>query len=194
MSPLPDPLCRPEEITAWLERHGGLGSEVSAALFERLYAQLRQVAGAQIRRERSDHTLDATSLLHEAWFRMSEQSRTEWRNRAHFLAVATTMMRRILVSHEQARRAAKRQVDAVALTLGALEEIGQPPDRDLIAVHDSLLVLESVDPRAAQIVEMRFFGGFELDEIATLLDVSLATVKRDGAWARAFLSRELSRG
>jgi RNA polymerase sigma factor (TIGR02999 family) len=191
MNPPPEPAFPTDDITAWLERQGASGAPVSKALFERLYEQLHRAAAAQLRRERSDHTLSATGLLHEAWFRMAEQSRTEWRNRSHFLAVAATMMRRILVSHEQARRADKRQVEAVALTLTGLEEIGQPADRDVVAVHEALAVLEGVDPRSARAVELRFFGGFELEEIAELLGVSLATVKRDWAWARAFLHREL---
>jgi RNA polymerase sigma factor (TIGR02999 family) len=144
------------------------------------------MARNHLRRENPGHTLSATGLAHEAWFRMAEQTRTQWRNRNHFLAVASTMMRRILVNHELARRADKRDVELVPVTLSGLEQIGAAPDRDLVAVHEALLAFEEVDKRAAKVVELRFFGGLENDEVALALDVSLATVKRD------WLHRELA--
>jgi RNA polymerase sigma factor (TIGR02999 family) len=97
----------PADVTSWLNGLGA-GAEVSSRLFELLYADLRRLARSHMRREEPGHTLSPTGLAHEAWFRMAEQTRTEWRNRGHFLAVASTMMRRILVNHEMARRAAKR--------------------------------------------------------------------------------------
>ena len=116
----------------------------------------------------------------------------QWQNRNHFLAVASTMMRRILVNHEMARRANKRDAELVPLTLSGMEQLGAPPDRDLVAVHEALLALEEVDKRAAKVVELRFFGGMENTEVAQALDISLATVKRDWAVARAWLHRELA--
>ncbi|MBL8287723.1 MAG: RNA polymerase subunit sigma-70 [Rubrivivax sp.] len=124
--------------------------------------------------------------------RLAEQSRTQWRNRGHFLAVASTMMRRILVNHELARRAAKRDAERVPVTLSGLAEVGVALDRDIVAVHESLLAFETIDARAAKVVELRFFGGLENEEVAEALEVSLATVKRDWAAARAWLHRELS--
>lgn len=150
------------------------------------------MARNHLRRENPGHTLSATSLAHEAWFRMAEQSRTQWQNRSHYLAVASTMMRRILVNHELARRANKRDAELVSVTLSGLEQIGAAPDRDLVAVHEALLAFEEVDKRAAKVVELRFFGGLENEEVAEALGVSLATIKRDWAVARAWLHRELA--
>ena len=125
---------------------------------------------------------------------MAAQSRTVWRNRSHFLAVASTMMRRILVNHESARRAGKRDVELVPVTVTGLEQIAGAPEPDVIAVHEALLAFESIDARAAKVVELRFFGGLENDEVADALGVSLATVKRDWSLARAWLHRELAPG
>jgi RNA polymerase sigma factor (TIGR02999 family) len=186
----------PLEITDWLrslaERGAAAGAEASSALFQHLYDDLRRMARSHLRREDPGHTLSATGLAHEAWFRMAGQDRTEWKNRAHFLAVASTMMRRILVNHELARRAAKRDAERVLLTGDELAAIGLPPDRDIVAVHDALAAFEQVDERAARVVELRFFGGLENDEVAEVLGVSLATVKRDWVLARAWLARELA--
>jgi RNA polymerase sigma factor (TIGR02999 family) len=184
------------EITQWLqqlgEQHPQAVSQASSQLFALLYDELRRMARSHLRRENPGHTLSPTGLAHEAWFRMADQSRTQWQSRSHFLAVASTMMRRILVSHEIARRADKRDVDLVPVTMGGLEQIGVAPDRDVVAVHDALLAFETVDPRAARIVELRFFGGLENDEIAEALQISVATVKRDWAVARAWLHQSLA--
>jgi len=182
------------DVTAWLQALGAANPQASSELFERLYGELRRMARNHLRRENPGHTLSATGLAHEAWFRMAEQSRTHWRNRAHFLAVSSTMMRRILVNHELARRADKRDAELVPVTLSGLEQIGVAPDRDVVAVHDALLALEAVDARAARVVELRYFGGLENEEIADALEVSLATVKRDWTLARAWLHRALSDG
>ena len=186
----------PSEVTQWLSQLADASpqasSQVSSQLFALLYDELRRMARNHLRRENPGHTLSATGLAHEAWFRMADQTRTQWRNRNHFLAVASTMMRRILVNHELARRADKRDVELVPVTLSGLEQIGAAPDRDLVAVHEALLAFEEVDARAAKVVELRFFGGLENDEVALALDVSLATVKRDWAVARAWLHRELA--
>ncbi len=180
------------DLTLWLHQLGRAPPQGSSQLFERLYDELRRLARSHLRRERPGHTLSATGLAHEAWFRMAEQTRTDWQSRSHFLAVASTMMRRILVNHELARRADKRDADLVPLTLSGLEQIAIAPDRDLIEVHEALLAFEAVDPRAAKVVELRFFGGLENDEVAEAMGVSLATVKRDWTLARAWLHRELA--
>lgn len=182
----------PAAVTQWLAQWGQADPAVSSRLFAALYDELRRVARGHLRRENPGHTLSATALAHEAWFRMAEQTRTEWKNRSHFLAVASTMMRRILVNHELARRANKRDAELVPVTLSGLEQIAGGPDRDIVAVHEALLAFEAVDPRAARVVELRFFGGLENDEIAQALGISLATVKRDWTLARAWLQRALS--
>ena len=190
----------PSEITLWLSQLSDANpqqspeqsSQQSSQLFALLYDELRRMARNHLRRENPGHTLSATGLAHEAWFRMADQTRTQWRNRNHFLAVSSTMMRRILVNHELARRADKRDVQLVPVTLSGLEQLSAAPDRDLVAVHEALLAFEEVDARAAKVVELRFFGGLENEEVALALDVSLATVKRDWAVARAWLHRELA--
>lgn len=182
------------EVTQWLAQFDAADPAVAPRLFELLYDELRRMARRQLRRENPGHTLSATALTHEAWFRLSAQTRTQWKNRSHFLAVASTMMRRILVNHAQAHRAAKREAELVPLTLDGVEQIAGSPDRDVIAVHEALLAFETIDARAAQVVELRFFGGLEIDEIAELLGTSPATVKRDWTLARAWLHRELQGG
>ncbi len=182
----------PSDVTQWLQQLGDANPKASSQLFELLYDDLRRMARNHLRKENPGHTLSATSLAHEAWFRMAEQTRPQWKNRSHYLAVASTMMRRILVNHELARRADKRDAELVPVTMSGLEQIGAPPDRDLVAVHEALLAFEEVDKRAAKVVELRFFGGLENEEVAEVLDISLATVKRDWAVARAWLHRELA--
>ncbi len=179
------------DVTQWLSQLDAPTPHAGQQLFELLYDDIRRMARGHLRREQAAHTLSATGLTHEAWFRMSEQTRTLWKNRSHFLAVASTMMRRILVNHELARRTAKRDAELVAVTASGLEQLALAPDRDLVAVHEALLAFEPVDPRAAKVVELRFFGGLENEEIATVLGISLATVKRDWTLARAWLAREL---
>ena len=185
------------DVTTWLAQlSAGDGSgqdkaAVGTQLFELLYDELRRIARSHLRKENAGHTLSATGLAHEAWFRMAEQTRTQWKNRNHFLAVASTMMRRILVNHELARRAHKRDVEMVSVTTGGLENISGAADADVVAVHEALLAFEAIDARAAKVVELRFFGGLENEEIAQVMGLSLATVKRDWVLARAWLQRSL---
>lgn len=156
-----------------------------------LYEQLHGMAARQLRREAPGHTLSATALVHEAWLRLEDQSRQQWNTRAHFLAMAATMMRRVLVNHALAKQADKRAAQLV--TLSEAESVSSATGApELLRVHEALRAFEAVDARAAKVVELRFFGGLELDEIAQLLQTSLSTVKRDWALARAWLHRELS--
>lgn len=192
----PDTATHPPEVTVWLAQLGGHadeGDESSAAqqVYTLLYSELHRVARAHMRREADGHTLGPTALVNEAWFRLSEQTRTQWQNRSHFLAVASTMMRRILVDHAVARRAAKREAELEPISTTLLDRHGDGLDRDVVAVHEALLALQAQDERAAKVVELRFFGGLEIDEIAQALNISPATVKRDWTLARAWLRREL---
>ena len=164
---------------------------VASQLFAALYGELKRNASAQMRSEYAGHTLSATALTHEAWFRLAEQTRTRWKDRNHFLAVASLMMRRILVNHALARQAAKRDAALVALTLTEAQQVAAPMDADVLRVHEALLAFEQQDARAARVVELKFFGGLELEEIAEALGLSRTTVKRDWALARAWLHREL---
>jgi RNA polymerase sigma-70 factor, ECF subfamily len=197
MNPAMD--IRPEELTSdvtqWLAELGATGDgEADIAgqqVYALLYGELHRVARAHMQREAAEHTLGPTALVHEAWFRLSDQTRTRWQNRSHFLAVASTMMRRILVDHALARRAAKRGAALEPISTTLLDRHGQALDRDVVAVHEALLALQAQDDRAAKVVELKFFGGLEIDEIAQALDISPATVKRDWVLARAWLRREL---
>jgi RNA polymerase sigma-70 factor, ECF subfamily len=178
------------DITGWLQ---GLGRDPAAAeqVAQLLYDELHRLARAHMRREHDGHTLGATALVSEAWLRLSEQTRTHWKDRGHFMAMASTMMRRILVDHAVARRAAKRDVALEPLSTTLADRHPAALDHDVVAVHEALLALQVHDTRAAQVVELRYFGGLELDEVAQALGVSVATVKRDWALARAWLRREL---
>jgi RNA polymerase sigma factor (TIGR02999 family) len=181
----------PGDITEWLRR---LGAEPEAAeqVYRLLWGELHRLARSHMRRESPAHTLGATALVSEAWLRLNSQTRTRFKDRGHFMALASTMMRRILVDHAAAHKAAKRDVELEAIGTTLLDRHGQGLDHDVVAVHDALLALEAQDERAAKVVELKFFGGLELDEIAQALDISIATVKRDWTIARAWLRRELA--
>jgi RNA polymerase sigma-70 factor, ECF subfamily len=188
------------EITAWLAQlgrdHVGASRAATAAnhLYTELYGELHRLARSHMRREHDGgaaHTLSATALVHEAWFRLAEQTRTEWQGRGHFMAMASTMMRRILIDHAMAKRAAKRDVSLQPISTTLIDRHHDGPDADLVAVHEALLAFEAVDERAAKVVELRYFGGLELSEVGEALGISLATVKRDWTVARAWLRREL---
>lgn len=184
------------DITRWLsalDREDATDPAAVNQLFAALYTELKRNANAQLRKESAGHTLSATALTHEAWFRLTEQTRTQWESRRHFLAVAALMMRRILVNHAAAKAAAKRDVPLVSLTLTEAEQVIGVDARsgDIVRVHEALLALEAFDPRAAKVVELKFFAGLEVEEIAEVLNLGSATVKRDWALARAWLHREL---
>ncbi|MEO7391936.1 MAG: ECF-type sigma factor [Ramlibacter sp.] len=191
MNPTPELPAR-ADVTAWLRELDEGAAGASNALFSMLYDDLHRIARSHMSREGSAHTLSATALTHEAWFRMADQTRTQWVNRAQFLSVASTMMRRILVNHAMAKRADKREAQLVSLSMTDAPEVAGDEATDVIAVHEAVLAFEMIDPRAAKVVELRFFGGLENEEIAQVLDISLATVKRDWSVARAWLRREMA--
>ena len=196
-SPPDAPITLPDkaDITRWLEtldQGEACSKDAVNQLFAALYEELRRSAGAQMRKEYAGHTLSATALTHEAWERLAAQTRTRWASRSHFLGMASIMMRRILVNHALAKQAQKRDVPLVSLTLTEAQEIAADAgSNEVVQVHEALLAFEQVDPRAAKVVELKFFGGLEIEEIAELLAISTATVKRDWLLARAWLFREL---
>lgn len=180
------------QITQWLQSLDAGSPLAVNGLYTALYGELKRQAALQLRHESAGHTLSATALAHEAWFRLAGQTRTEWASRSHFLGVASIMMRRILVNHALARQAAKREAALVPLTLAEVAEVADAASAaDVLRVHEALLAFEAVDARAARVVELKFFGGLEVEEIAELLQVGSATVKRDWAFAKAWLGREL---
>jgi RNA polymerase sigma factor (TIGR02999 family) len=169
------------------------GSQVALdRLMPIVYARLRQLADSSIRRERPDHTLRATALVHEAYLKLVDQQRVRWQDRAHFFGVAAQMMRRILVDHARRHRAAKRGGDATRV---AIDEAGARASEggvDVIALHELLERLERVEPRQSRVVELRFFAGLTVEETAEVLGVSPATIKSDWRIAKAWLYAELN--
>jgi len=173
-------------------------SQGNEQAFEQLapavYDELRRLAARYLSRERSNHTLQPTALVHEAYLRLIDQSRVEWQNRAHFFGVAAQMIRRILVDHARAHQAAKRGSGAVHFAIDDALDAAAPRDLDLVALDDALATLATLDPQQSRVIELRFFGGLSVEETAEVLGISPATVKREWAAARAWLYRELSRG
>jgi RNA polymerase sigma-70 factor (ECF subfamily) len=159
-----------------------------------VYRELRRRAGAYLRRERSDHTLQPTALVHEAYLRLTAQDRVAWQNRAHFFAIAAQMMRRVLIDHAREHLAAKRPGAHLKVLLDDRIGVAQPPACELMMVDEALVELARLDPRQAQIVELRYFGGLSEQEVAVVLSVSRATVTREWQTARAWLYRRLTSG
>lgn len=158
-----------------------------------VYGELKRIAARQLRRERSDHTLSATALVHEAWMELSNLDRIKWQNRSHYLAIASQAMRRVLIDHAVARRAQKRGGGRDVETLdGSALLLAEGGSEELLDLDRALQRLAAVDPRQVRVVECRFFGGMSIEETAEALEVSPATVKREWALARAWLNRELS--
>jgi RNA polymerase sigma factor (TIGR02999 family) len=161
-------------------------------LFTLVYAELRRIAGRQLRGERSGHTLCTTALVHEAWVELAKLDRIRWHSRSHFLALAAQAMRRVLIDYAVARRSEKRGGGRAPepLVNDAFVTVTERPD-DFIALDEALQRLAALNERHSQVVECRFFGGMSIEETADALDISPATVKREWAMARAWLNREL---
>jgi RNA polymerase sigma factor (TIGR02999 family) len=164
------------------------------AQFRAVYDELRALADRYLRRERPDHTLQPTALVHEAYLRLTSQHAVDWANRAQFFGVAAEMMRRILVNHALAHGAVKRGGGATRVTLDESVSWSGERDVDLIALDEALVALAGFDPRQARIVELRFFAGLGIEETGDVLGISPATVKREWSVAKAWLRRELTRG
>ena len=177
------------EVTRLLNEMSS-GEETSLdKLLEIVYDDLRRLAGTYMQNERSDHTLQATALVHEAYMRLVDWKNVSWQNRAQFFSVAAEVMRKVLIDHARARKSQKRSGHKLVL-----DEAISLPDRrpiDLIALDEALQSLEKLDPRQAKIVELRFFGGLSIEETAYILKVSETTVRREWTFAKAWFQREL---
>lgn len=160
-----------------------------------VYGELRRLASAYLRRERSNHTLQSTALVHEAFMRMVHQQDVQWKNRAHFFAIAAQMIRRILVDYARSQHAEKRGSGAVKLALDEAMAVPQSPatDVDLLGLNDALDRLAEMDERQSRIVELRFFAGLSIEETAEVMSLSPASIKREWSTARAWLFREMTR-
>jgi RNA polymerase sigma factor (TIGR02999 family) len=179
------------EVTQLLAKLGRGGTEAVDRLVPILYEELRQIARRYMRRERSDHTLDTTALVHEAYVKLVGLDRMQWQNRAHFLAVAAQAMRRVLVDHAVGRRTQRRGGTQQRVPLADAAPERAQPIETLLALDSALRRLEVVDARLARVVECRYFGGMSVEETAHALQISEATVKRDWSVARAWLNRAL---
>jgi RNA polymerase sigma factor (TIGR02999 family) len=160
-------------------------------LMPAVYGELRRLARSYLARERRDHTLETTGLVHEAYLKLVDQRRVAWQNRAHFFGVAAQIMRRILVDHARSRAAQKRGDGRPLLSLAHVGEQAAPGRVDLLSLDHALIRLATFDARQSRIVELRFFAGLSLDETAEALGLSPATVSREWTMARAWLHREM---
>jgi len=158
-----------------------------------VYAELRRLAHHYLQRERSNHTLQSTALVHEAYLRLAGENVPQWQNRAHFFGIAAHLMRQILVEHARSHAAAKRGGSACKLTLDEAVALPERVDVDLVALDDALKNLAKLDEQQSRIVELRFFAGLTIEDTSEVLGISAATVKRDWMSARAYLYREIDR-
>ena len=157
-----------------------------------VYEELRQMAHGYLRRERGDHTLEPTALVHEAYLRLVDATQIHWQSRAHFFGIAARVMRRILVDHARAQAAAKRRAQADALPLEAAAMVIAPGGVDFLSLDGALQSLARIAPRQSEVVELKFFGGMTAREIGEVLQVSERTVLNDWEFARTWLRRELN--
>jgi len=178
------------EVTELLVGWNRGDEEALGKILPLVYDELRQLANRHLQRERRDHILQTTALVHEAYLRLTDKKDVPWQNRAHFYAIAARMMRRVLVDNSRRRDAAKRRGLKISLNEAFPAESSDPVD--LISLHDALTELSAMNARQARVVELRYFGGLSFEEVAELLAMSIHTVKRDWSIAKAWLYKQLS--
>lgn len=186
---LSDPSTSHDVTRLLMELQSGR-SEAAEALLRLVYTELHDLAAHYMRNERPDHTLQPTALVHEAYLRLVDQRHASWKNRSHFYGIAAQAMRRILVDHARRKRATKRDGGTPVTLDESIPDTGNK-SIDLVALDDALNNLAAIGGRYARVVELRYFGGLEIEQVAEALDVSPATVKRDWTFAKAFLQREM---
>lgn len=180
------------DVTQLLNKAQSGDKESLDKLLPLIYDELRRVAANQLRAERENHTLQATALVHEAYLRLLEQHEVDWQNRAHFFSIAAEMMRRILVNYAVQRNAKKRGDGVTRISLDdAISFSNDKEDLDLVSLDTSLKRLTQLDETQARIVELRFFGGLTVEEVAEVLGISESTVKREWKMAKAWLKTQL---
>ncbi|MDZ4802959.1 MAG: sigma-70 family RNA polymerase sigma factor [Bryobacteraceae bacterium] len=180
------------EVTRLLANWREGNSAAAEELVPLVYRELRQLAGAYMRRERGASTLQPTALVHEAWVRLAGSEQPQWQSRSHFIGVAARCMRQILVDHARRNLAEKRGGDQVRATLNEAISFSNDTSAAMVALHEALDELTKISERKAKIVELRFFGGFSVEETAQALEISIATVGREQRLAEAWLYRELN--
>src|SRR5215813_4802338 len=181
------------DVTQLLKRWRKGSREAEAALMERVHGELRRLAAGYMRRERSGRTLQPTAVVNEAYMRLLPQRGVSWENRAHFFGIAAKMMRRVLVDHARRKKAIKRDAgpgEPVSIS-GVPSPAREADPVDVLALHTALSALADLDARQAEIVEMRFFAGLTVEEIAEVLEISPATVKREWSTAKLWLRRQM---
>jgi len=180
------------DITALLSRWRRGSPEAEEQLMSMVQFELKKLAAGYLRRERGGHTLQPTAIVNEAYIRLMPQRGVNWANRAHFFGIAAKMMRRVLVDHARKRRAAKREGFAGdPITLSNVADPAGGENIDVLALHEALAELATLDERQAEIVELRFFGGLKIDEVAEAVGVSPATVKRELTTATVWLRHKM---
>ena len=182
----------PPDVTALLLSWSSGERSAADRLIPAVYEELHRQAARALRREGEGHSMQVTGLVHEAYLKLVDQRRVEWRNRAQFFGIAAEVMRRVLVDHARAKLAAKRGGGMQRLTLDEAANVSTGGgDADVLALHEALDRLALFDPHQARLVELRYFGGLTIEETADAMDISAATVKREWVLARAWLRREL---
>ena len=182
-----------DEFTRLLgEASRGNNSQASAALLPMVYDELRKLANGRMHAERADHTLQATALVHEAYLRLVGSREHDWASRAHFFSAAGEAMRRILIEHARAKRGPKRGGGLKKLPLDVVDLASDDDPDQILALDEAISRLEEKDPDSARVVRLRFYAGLSVEETASALGVSARTVKREWAFARAFLVREMA--
>jgi len=182
------------EITGLLIDWGNGNRAALDKLLPLVEKELRRLAHNYMRGENADHMLQTTALVNEAYLRLIDQKKTHWQNRAHFFAIAATVMRRVLLNYARDRKRKKRGGNAVQVSLSEVGVMSMEKHEDLIALDEALNRLGAIDARKVRVVEMRFFGGLEMEEIAEVLKISSVTAMRDWKFARAWLQREMENG
>lgn len=185
-------MSSPGNITQLLIESSRGNKEALDALLPQVYNELHRLADSYLQRERTDHTLQATALVNEAYLRLVDQHSVDWQNRAQFFGLAAQMMRRILVNYAEARHAAKRGAHATRLALDEAVSFFTEQDLDLLALDEALDRLAELDEQQSRIIELRFFGGLKIDEVAEVLGITPDTVKNEWRTAKLWLLRELS--
>jgi RNA polymerase sigma factor (TIGR02999 family) len=181
-----------EEITNLLKAWSAGDPAALDQLSKQVYDELRRMARRYMKNERQDNTLQTTALVHEVYLRLIDVTKVEWQQRAQFFAIAAQMMRRILVDAARARASVKRGHGKVRVNFDETAIVSPQPDRSMVALDDALATFAEVAPRQAKVVELRYFGGLQEEEIVEVLKISPRTVRRDWDFARAWLARELS--
>lgn len=181
------------EVTRLLVNWGNGDKAALDNLLPIVYQELKQMARRYLRAESAAHTLQATALVHDAYMRLVDQTRVSWQNRAHFFAIASEMLRRILVDYARARHRQKRGGGMIRVTLHDVHP-AKGDDLDLLELDEALTRLKEIDPKQVKIIELRYFAGLSIEETADIVGVSTATVKREWSMARAWLYREIRKG